>query len=190
MYLVRGQKSRNSWRKASVRSPPWPNLRSVNAFSLTPAERRLNPCRSRSKQNQQLRQQMEEMQNSQSKLMDKLIACCKEVGIIDELWVHQRETDATPSTLQPTGERTQRLFSFLREELERRGTKLPPEEEIEDGEDGAGADVDVVEMSRGGSGASSPAQQLPSRSSPFSEERLQTALEMADGAVSPAAVSV
>ncbi|KAG8986669.1 hypothetical protein FRB93_005191 [Tulasnella sp. JGI-2019a] len=58
-------------------------------------------------QNQQLRQQMEDMQNSQSKLMDKLIACCKE----------------------PTGERTQRLFSFLREELEKRGTKLPPEDD-------------------------------------------------------------
>ncbi|KAG8880420.1 hypothetical protein FRB97_000784 [Tulasnella sp. 331] len=58
-------------------------------------------------QNLQLHQQMEDMQSSQSKLMDKLIACCKE----------------------PTGERTQRLFSFLREELEKRGTKLPPEDE-------------------------------------------------------------
>lgn len=53
-------------------------------------------------QNTQLRQQMEEMQNSQARLMDKLIACCKE----------------------PTGERTQKLFAFLREELERRGTKV------------------------------------------------------------------
>ncbi|KDQ15600.1 hypothetical protein BOTBODRAFT_31492 [Botryobasidium botryosum FD-172 SS1] len=53
-------------------------------------------------QNQQLRQQMEEMQVSQARLMDKLIACCKE----------------------PTGERTQRLFAFLREELEKRGTKM------------------------------------------------------------------
>ncbi|EJU02784.1 hypothetical protein DACRYDRAFT_21745 [Dacryopinax primogenitus] len=53
-------------------------------------------------QNQQLRLQMEEMQNSQARLMDKLITCCKE----------------------PTGERTQKLFAFLREELERRGTKV------------------------------------------------------------------
>ncbi|KZO89994.1 hypothetical protein CALVIDRAFT_491062 [Calocera viscosa TUFC12733] len=53
-------------------------------------------------QNQQLRLQMEEMQNSQARLMDKLITCCTE----------------------PTGERTQKLFAFLREELERRGTKV------------------------------------------------------------------
>ncbi|KAG8954314.1 hypothetical protein FRC03_011535 [Tulasnella sp. 419] len=56
-------------------------------------------------QNQQLRHQMEDMQNSQARLMDKLISCCRE----------------------PTGERTQRLFAFLREELEKRGTKTPPD---------------------------------------------------------------
>ncbi len=37
--------------------------------------------------------------------------------------------DSDCSCQQPTGERTQRLFSFLREELEKRGTKLPPEDE-------------------------------------------------------------
>jgi len=40
-------------------------------------------------------------------LIDKLIACCKEVRM-------------TP----PNAERTQRLFASLREELEKRGTKF------------------------------------------------------------------
>ncbi|KZO89861.1 hypothetical protein CALVIDRAFT_542935 [Calocera viscosa TUFC12733] len=54
------------------------------------------------KRNQQLRLQMEEMQNSQARLMDKLITRYKE----------------------PTGERSQNLFAFLREELKRRGKKV------------------------------------------------------------------
>jgi len=52
-------------------------------------------------ENVQLKAQLEETQSSQTRLMDKLISCCKE----------------------PTGERTQRLFSFLREELDKRGSK-------------------------------------------------------------------
>ncbi|THG97446.1 hypothetical protein EW026_g4553 [Hermanssonia centrifuga] len=51
---------------------------------------------------QHLRQDLETVQNGQTALIDKLIACCKE----------------------PNAERTQRLFASLREELERRGTKL------------------------------------------------------------------
>jgi len=50
----------------------------------------------------QLRKDLEEAQNGQTMLIDKLIACCKE----------------------PNAERTQRLFASLREELERRGTKF------------------------------------------------------------------
>ncbi|CAL1694451.1 unnamed protein product [Somion occarium] len=53
-------------------------------------------------ENQQLRKELEDAQNGQTMLIDKLIACCKE----------------------PNAERTQRLFASLREELERRGTKL------------------------------------------------------------------
>ncbi|KAI0077469.1 hypothetical protein K474DRAFT_1684325 [Panus rudis PR-1116 ss-1] len=53
-------------------------------------------------ENQQLRKELEDSQNGQTLLIDKLIACCKE----------------------PNAERTQRLFASLREELERRGTKL------------------------------------------------------------------
>ncbi|KAF8445644.1 hypothetical protein L210DRAFT_3642007 [Boletus edulis BED1] len=46
-----------------------------------------------------LRKELEDAQNNQRMLIDKLIACCKE----------------------PNAERTQRLFSSLREELEKRG---------------------------------------------------------------------
>ncbi|KAH8102404.1 hypothetical protein BXZ70DRAFT_928439 [Cristinia sonorae] len=51
-------------------------------------------------ENQQLRKDLEEVQGSQTNLIDKLLACCKE----------------------PNAER--RLFASLREELEKRGTKL------------------------------------------------------------------
>jgi len=53
-------------------------------------------------ENLQFRKDLEEARNGQTMLIDKLIACCKE----------------------PNAERTQRLFSSLREELEKRGTKL------------------------------------------------------------------
>lgn len=52
-----------------------------------------------------IKKELEELQNGQSMLIDKLIACCKE----------------------PNAERTQRLFASLREELEKRGnSKLAP----------------------------------------------------------------
>jgi len=50
--------------------------------------------------NTHLRKELEDVQNGQAKLIDKLIACCKE----------------------PNAERTQRLFASLREELEKRGS--------------------------------------------------------------------
>ncbi|KAF9245839.1 hypothetical protein BU15DRAFT_85515 [Melanogaster broomeanus] len=50
-------------------------------------------------QNQRLRKELGDAQNSQTMLIDKLITCCKE----------------------PNAERTQRLFASLREELEKRG---------------------------------------------------------------------
>lgn len=53
-------------------------------------------------ENQQLRKELDDAQNGQTMLIDKLITCCKE----------------------PNAERTQRLFASLREELEKRGTKL------------------------------------------------------------------
>ncbi|KAI0783086.1 hypothetical protein C8Q75DRAFT_726534 [Abortiporus biennis] len=59
-------------------------------------------------ENQQLKKDLEEVQTGQTMLIDKLIACCKELTV----------------SLQPNAERTQRLFASLREELERRGTKL------------------------------------------------------------------
>ncbi|KAH7910925.1 hypothetical protein BJ138DRAFT_1086564 [Hygrophoropsis aurantiaca] len=53
-------------------------------------------------ENEQLRKELGDAQNGQTMLIDKLITCCKE----------------------PNAERTQRLFASLREELEKRGTKL------------------------------------------------------------------
>ncbi|KAH8110693.1 hypothetical protein DFH11DRAFT_1513997 [Phellopilus nigrolimitatus] len=52
--------------------------------------------------NQQVRKELEDVHNGQTLLIEKLIQCCKE----------------------PNAERTQRLFTSLREELEKRGTKL------------------------------------------------------------------
>lgn len=52
-------------------------------------------------ENQNLRKELEDAQNGQTMLIDKLITCCKE----------------------PNAERTQRLFASLRDELEKRGTK-------------------------------------------------------------------
>lgn len=52
-------------------------------------------------ENRRLRKELEEAQNGQEMLINKLISCCKE----------------------PSAERTQRLFSSLREELEKRSAK-------------------------------------------------------------------
>ncbi|KAF9511465.1 hypothetical protein BS47DRAFT_1330944 [Hydnum rufescens UP504] len=69
-------------------------------------------------QNMKLQQNMENMQTSQARLLDKLIACCKEV--------------------RPSGERSQRLFSFLREELQKRGTKIADETPPPEGQPASG----------------------------------------------------
>lgn len=52
--------------------------------------------------NHQVRKELEDAHNGQTLLIEKLVQCCKE----------------------PNAERTQRLFTSLREELEKRGTKL------------------------------------------------------------------
>ncbi|KAF8204069.1 hypothetical protein BJ912DRAFT_941810 [Pholiota molesta] len=56
-------------------------------------------------ENRQLRKELEEAQNGQTMLIDKLITCCKEI------------------IQKPNAERTQRLFASLREELERKGPR-------------------------------------------------------------------
>ncbi|KAG5647733.1 hypothetical protein DXG03_008456 [Asterophora parasitica] len=56
-------------------------------------------------ENLQLRKDLEDAQNGQTVLIDKLIACCKEI------------------IQKPNAERTQRLFASLREELERKGPR-------------------------------------------------------------------
>ncbi|TFK41851.1 hypothetical protein BDQ12DRAFT_677267 [Crucibulum laeve] len=59
---------------------------------------------------QQLRKDLDDAQNGQTMLIDKLITCCKEI------------------IQKPNAERTQRLFASLREELEKkapRGVKKP-----------------------------------------------------------------
>jgi len=55
--------------------------------------------------NQQFRKELEEAQNGQTMLIDKLITCCKEI------------------IQKPNAERTQRLFASLREELEKKGPR-------------------------------------------------------------------
>ncbi|KDR85711.1 hypothetical protein GALMADRAFT_234767 [Galerina marginata CBS 339.88] len=56
-------------------------------------------------ENRQLRKDLEDAQNGQTMLIDKLITCCKEI------------------IQKPNAERTQRLFASLREELERKGPR-------------------------------------------------------------------
>lgn len=54
----------------------------------------------------QLKADIEEAQNGQTKLIDKVVTCCKEI------------------VQKPNAERTQRFFASLREELERKGPRL------------------------------------------------------------------
>ena len=86
-------------------------------------------------QNMKLQQNVENMQTSQARLLDNLIGCCKEVSIFVDEPRHGICALITVSSFvasqQPSGERSHRLFSFLREELQKRGTKIdgspPPE---------------------------------------------------------------
>jgi hypothetical protein len=56
-------------------------------------------------------------------LIDKLITCCKEVCDLSVMRciVSFGRSDVL---MQPNAERTQRLFASLRDELEKRGSKL------------------------------------------------------------------
>ncbi|KAF8314438.1 hypothetical protein DL93DRAFT_2058080 [Clavulina sp. PMI_390] len=62
-------------------------------------------------QSAQLSEQIETMREMQSRVMDKLVACCNDVRL---------------SLFSPNGESLQRLLAALREEMERRGITLPP----------------------------------------------------------------
>ena len=90
-------------------------------------------------QSEQLRKDLELSQNGQTMLIDKLIACCKEVRmtpvnhayplfrLLNVLLIHTSSHFLGcfyVANVQPNAERTQRLFASLREELEKRGTKF------------------------------------------------------------------
>ncbi|KIJ66232.1 hypothetical protein HYDPIDRAFT_86966 [Hydnomerulius pinastri MD-312] len=71
-------------------------------------------------ESQRLRKELEDAQNGQTMLIDKLITCCKEVSVaLSSGLAASGLTDK-----QPNAERTQRLFASLREELEKRGARL------------------------------------------------------------------
>lgn len=61
------------------------------------------------------------MHTGQTLLIEKLIQCCKEVL---EPQISRLAGSLMGTDMQPNAERTQRLFSSLREELEKRGTKM------------------------------------------------------------------
>ncbi|KAF9055869.1 hypothetical protein BJ165DRAFT_1429187 [Panaeolus papilionaceus] len=69
------------------------------------AEGEKNRAQKQEEEIRQLRKDLEEVQNGQTMLIDKLITCCKEI------------------IQKPNAERTQRLFASLREELERKGPR-------------------------------------------------------------------
>ena len=69
----------------------------------------------------QLKKELDETHNSQTLLIEKLIQCCKEVRTMP---CTLYDSCSTLQFLQPNAERTQRLFSSLREELEKRGAKM------------------------------------------------------------------
>ncbi|KAF8808107.1 hypothetical protein BYT27DRAFT_7211700 [Phlegmacium glaucopus] len=70
------------------------------------AEGEKNRANKQDEENRQLKKDLEEAQNGQAMLIDKLITCCKEI------------------VQKPNAERTQRLFASLREELERKGPRV------------------------------------------------------------------
>ena len=72
-------------------------------------------------QSERLRKDLEEAHNGQTLLIEKLIQCCKEVRITQ---CNVRVSLVDYLFCKPNAERTQRLFTSLREELEKRGTKL------------------------------------------------------------------
>ncbi|PPQ67918.1 hypothetical protein CVT25_000330 [Psilocybe cyanescens] len=75
-------------------------------------------------ENQQLRKDLEDAQNGQTMLIDKLITCCKEVWILlSDSDVHLSQRASLQIIQKPNAERTQRLFASLREELERKSPR-------------------------------------------------------------------
>ena len=56
-------------------------------------------------------------------LIDKLIACCKEVSLSNDPYVGYLKEGLIQIVQKPNAERTQRLFASLREELERKGPR-------------------------------------------------------------------
>lgn len=56
-------------------------------------------------------------------LIDKLIACCKEVCLFHHSGVNYLKEELIQIVQKPNAERTQRLFASLREELERKGPR-------------------------------------------------------------------
>ncbi|KAF9074880.1 hypothetical protein BDP27DRAFT_1213506 [Rhodocollybia butyracea] len=73
---------------------------------------------------QQLRKELEDSQNGQAMLIDKLIQCCKEVSISLSASLLFLDTDTQIRNEKPNAERTQRLFASLRDELEKRAPGL------------------------------------------------------------------
>lgn len=67
------------------------------------------------------------MQDSQNKLMDKVIACCQEVRVLLFPLVAARLLTTQQLLDAGSGGSSQQLIGFLQEEMEKRGLKLPPE---------------------------------------------------------------
>lgn len=70
----------------------------------------------------QLRKDLEDAQNGQTMLIEKLIQCCKEVSP-SFTHIQQNSDDHQMRTDKPNAERTQRLFASLRDELEKRAAR-------------------------------------------------------------------
>lgn len=67
------------------------------------------------------------MQDSQNKLMDKVIACCQEVCVPCIKFMAACHLTAQQLLDADSGGTSQQLVMFLQEEMEKRGLKLPPD---------------------------------------------------------------
>lgn len=76
-----------------------------------------------------MRKDLEDAQNGQTMLIDKLITCCKEVwlgfNLLGAMFLSVGGFVSLGLQIiqKPNAERTQRLFASLREELERKGPR-------------------------------------------------------------------
>lgn len=79
-------------------------------------------------QNEQLLLTIDMMHKTQAKVMDKLVACSQDVRKLSSMSsaVHQllNHFPLHQSALQPSDDRLGRLYTFLREELKRRGSAV------------------------------------------------------------------